>query len=59
MEHEYNKLKILVEKTKNELEYLNNEKDRQSGGNYSGKIQSFQRAIQTCDKRTREMNSEL
>lgn len=59
VEHEYNRLSILVEKSKMEIEYLNSEREKKSGGNYQAKVESFQRAINTSDKRTKTMQKEL
>ena len=59
-EHEYNKLKILVEKTKNEIEYLNSEKKgSDSSKGYHSKVQAFKRTIAKCDTKTQELRSEL
>ena len=42
VEHEYNKLKILVEKSKSEIDYLNSEKDKMNqNANFNGKIEAF------------------
>ena len=57
MEHEYNNLKILVEKTKNQIEYLNSEREKTGG--YQDKISAFMRAISSSDKRTKELRNEL
>ena len=60
VEHSYNKLKIQVEKTRNEIEYLNSEKDKlNQNANFNGKIEAFQRSIQKSEKRTQEMKSEM
>ena len=60
VEHSYNKLKILVEKSKNEIEYLNSEKDKlNQNANFNGKIDAFSRSIKKSEKRTEEMRSEM
>jgi len=48
-----------VEKSKNEIEYMNSEKERSSQVGYSQKIEAFTRTIQQCEKRTKDMKSEL
>ena len=57
VEHDYNNLKILVEKTKNQIEYMGSERDR--SGAYSSKIDAFMRAINASDQRTKELRAEL
>ena len=57
VEHEYNNLKILVEKTKNQIEYLNSEKEKTGG--FQDKISAFMWAISTSDQRTKELKHEL
>jgi len=59
IEHEYNLLKINVEKTKNEIDYINNEKEKTGTIGYADKIASFSKCISACEKKTKQLKSEM
>ena len=58
-EHECNKLKILIEKTRNELDYLNSEKDKAKGTGINKKVDEFNNCIYESEKKTKNLKDEL
>lgn len=58
-QHECAKLKIMLEKTRNEIDYLNNEKDKARGQGYQKKIDEFNNSINESEKRTNKLKLEL
>ena len=58
-QHECAKLKIMLEKTRNEIDYLNNEKDKARGQGYQTKIDEFNGCINESEKRTQKLKVEL
>lgn len=57
--HECAKLRILLEKTKNEIDYLSSEKDKAKGQGYQKKIDEFNRCITESEKKTKVLKDEL
>lgn len=57
--HECAKLRILLEKTKNELDYLSSEKDKAKGQGYQKKIDEFNRCINESERRSKQLKDEL
>ena len=58
-EHEVSKLKILIEKSKNELEYLNSEKDKAKGQGATKKLEEFNSSINDAERKTKLLKDEL
>lgn len=58
-EHEVAKLKILIEKSKNELDYLNSEKDKSKGQGAQKKLEEFNSSINDAERKTKQLKDEL
>ena len=58
-DHDHSKLKILIEKTKNEIEYLNSEKDKHQSQDYQKRIDNFLRNISDSEQKAQGLNEEL
>ncbi|CAI2359822.1 unnamed protein product [Moneuplotes crassus] len=59
LKHEIAKLKILIEKTRNEIDYLTSEKDKARGQGYQRKIDEFNNVITESERRTKKLKDEL
>jgi len=58
-DHDHSKLRILIEKTKNEIEYLNSEKSKHQSQNYQKRIDDFLKNISESEKRSQGLGEEL
>jgi chromosome segregation ATPase len=58
-DHDYAKLKILIQKAQCEMEYLHSEKDKHQSQNYQRRIDDFKGWINDSEKRSLELNEEL
>ena len=59
VEHECAKLRILLEKTRNEMDYLNSEKDKAKGQGFQKKIEEFNKCIDESEKKAKGLREEL
>jgi DNA repair exonuclease SbcCD ATPase subunit len=59
VQHECAKLRILIEKTRNEIDYLNSEKDKSKGQGYQKKIDAFNSTINESEKKAKVLKDEL
>ena len=59
VEHEWAKLRILLEKTRNEMDYLNSEKDKAKGQGFQKKIEEFSKWIDESEKKAKVLREEL
>jgi chromosome segregation ATPase len=57
--HECAKLRIMLEKTKNEIDYLNSEVSKAKGVGYQKKIDEFNNCINESERRTKILKDEL
>jgi chromosome segregation ATPase len=58
-QHECDKLRIMLEKTKNEIDYLNSEVGKAKGHGYQKKIEEFNNCINESEKRSKVLKEEL
>jgi len=58
-QHECAKLRILIEKTRNEIDYLNSEKDKAKGQGYQKKLDAFNTTINESEKKAKVLKDEL
>jgi chromosome segregation ATPase len=58
-DHDHNSLKLLIEKTKNEIEYLGSEKEKHQSQNYQKRIDDFIKNIADSEKKTGHLGNEL
>jgi chromosome segregation ATPase len=58
-DHDHSKLKILIEKTRNEIEYLNSEKDKHQSQNYQKRIDDFLSNVTDSEQKSQALNEEL
>ena len=58
-DHDHSKLKILIEKTRNEIQYLNSEKDKHQSQNYQKRIEDFVRNVSDSEQKSQNLNEEL
>ena len=58
-DHEHNNLKILIEKTRNEITYLNSEKEKHQSQNYQKRIDDFLRQIESSERKTQHLRDEI
>lgn len=58
-QHEAAQLRILIEKTRNEIDYLNSEKDKSKGQGYQKKIDAFNATIGDSERKAKVLKDEL
>lgn len=58
-QHECAKLRILLEKTRNEIDYLSSEKDKAKGQGYQKKIDEFNNCITESERRSKQLKDDL
>jgi chromosome segregation ATPase len=58
-DHDHSKLKILIEKTRNEIEYLNSEKSKHQSQNYQKRIDDFLKNITDSETKSQGLSEEL
>ena len=59
VQHECAKLRILIEKTRNEIDFLNSEKDKAKGQGYQKKIDAFSKTINDSERKAKNLKDEL
>ncbi|CAI2359474.1 unnamed protein product [Moneuplotes crassus] len=58
-DHDHSKLKILIAKTRNEIEYLNSEKSKHQSQNYQKRIDDFLKSITDSENKSQNLSEEL
>ena len=58
-DHDFNVLKIIVNKTRSEIEFLNSEKDKHQSQHYQKKLDDFQNRILSSEAKSKELADEL
>lgn len=58
-DHEHNNLKILIERTRNEIDFLNNEKEKHQSQNYQKRLDDFVKRIEDSERKSQFLTEEL
>ena len=58
-DHNHNVLRILCDKTRSEIEFLNSEKDKHQSQHYQKKLDDFQNRIQISEAKSKQLADEL
>ena len=58
-EHEFQKTQILIEKQKNEIEFINQEQEKFRSSSYAERVDLFKDYIEESTKKTEQMKNEL
>jgi len=58
-DHDFAKIRILIQKTENEVQYLNSEKDKHESQNYQKRIDDFAHSITDSEKKAHDLAEEL